>query len=1134
MAMEENLEKSVSILRRPNGADSVDFEGLSSVMSLQPSDHRAYVSIVIGGDPVCCLIDSGSTLSCFASYMFDFLHSKKFTIFDCHKEGRAANGTRIEMLGVCPTIFKLGSKCFKANFKLIKGLSCQAIIGNDLLISMGAIIRFADGVITINDPMGAEDIPLVKVEESSQPDFINFIDEYINIDGIELPDGSCYGEEDLNEEEEDFNWASQSWGYPVEDSNNWVDLKFDDPRISKEEGDLMNKFLVKWSKIFESSPGLLKDYEAKIYVKEGTIPIRSKPKWMPAHEVKLLQKEIDALVKAGKITDGDGEYSSPVFTVKKPNSEKRRMVISYVKVNEVCHSIAGGTPRSSDVIQLLRENCWRTRLDMENGYHQIKLSDAAAKVLQFVTPWNSVYKPLVLTQGHKCSMAIFVQAVRGVLAPLINQGKVILYVDDIFVVSSGTFLNHIEVLEEVFARLREYGLRLNFSKLLVCPKKLEILGHVVEGTNVMPSPKRLDAISNLLPPKTVKQVRRFLGMVNYFRRFIPNASTVLAPLSNLTKKDVSFKWGELEQKAFDEVKRCMTESAILILPAPEDHLRLEVDASGIGVGAILYVVTVTGEVVGVVEYYSAKFTESQRKFDTSTRELLGILWACERMSSLLHAAIHPTTVVSDHAALIWLFKNDHVHSKFYRYRARLAGFNLVVRYKKGCDNQVPDFLSREAVEGDSCDAEMFEVDAIDPSSVPDFKSSMDPWYRNLKESVLVSPEKYPLFCVKDSLLFKFTRNKIIKEEFNKMLVVPTDCREKVMQLYHDSLIGAHRGINKTLDRIQEGGYYWPKMFIDVKRYIRSCEICARSKVPGVGKYGLMKVRPPNLKVFSAVYIDLVGPLPRSKDGYTHIVTCLDEASRYLIAKPIRKATTETVISVLMSSIVLIHGAPELWISDRGSQFTSKMFSDWCIRNGASHHLIPAYRPQNNAVERQHRTLKEAIVSLVNNQKDWSFLLPYCVMAINNSKSELLGVAPSLLAFGRIPRSPMDASSGIKVGECLPFDSQLYVNNLTGYLKRIWDQVKLHVVQARTTQANRYNLRRHSQLYNIGDLVYRKNFAQSKAIDCFTKSLADKFIGPVKISRKVSDTQYELITLDGRILGTFSVDHLKPFVPRENI
>lgn len=1128
-AISNNLETNVVILKRDSGELSDAMEELSSVMRPRMGDERAYVSIVIGGDPICCLIDSGSTISCFAGYMFDFLHSKKLNVIDYRKSGIAANGTKLEMLGICPTIFSLGNKVFKANFKIVKGLTCQAIIGNDLLKSMNAIIRFSEGLMTISDPLGAEDVPLVKISEINQPDLINYIDDCFITNSIELPDGSIYGEEDYDGEENDFHWASQSWGYPEEKSNEWENIVFDDPRISEEEGVRMNNVLKKWSKQFESSPGLLKDFEAKIYVKEGTVPIRSKPKWMPAHEVKLLQAEIDALMKAGKITDGDGEYSSPVFTVKKPNSDKRRMVISYVKVNEICHSIAGGTPRSSDIIQMLRENCWRTRLDMENGYHQIKLSDSASKILQFVTPWNSVYKPLVLTQGHKCSMAIFVQAIRGVLAPFINQGQVILYVDDVFVVSSGSFDDHIEILEQVLSRIREYGLRLNFSKLLVCPKKLEILGHVVEGNNVKPSPNRLEAITNLLAPKTVRQVRRFLGMVNYFRRFIPNASTVLAPLSNLTKKGINFEWGETEQASFDLIKKSMTESAVLMLPAPEDHLRLEVDASGVGVGGVLYAVSESGEVKGVVEYYSAKFTDSQSKFDTSTRELLGILWACEKMSSLLHASIHPTTVISDHAALVWLFKNDHVHAKFYRYRARLAGFNLIVKYKRGSDNQVPDFLSREGVEAE---IDLLEINSIDPDYAPDFKLSMDPWYRNLKESILLSPDKYPLFCVNNSLLYKFTKDKI-DNVFNKVLVVPTDFRENIIQLYHDSVHGCHRGINKTLSRIKEGGYYWPKMDIDVKRYVRSCQICAKSKVPGVGKFGLMKVRPANLRVFSAVYIDLVGPLPRSKEGYTHLVTCLDEASRYLIAKPIRKATTESVIKILMSEVVLIHGAPELWISDRGSQFTSNVFKEWCVKNGAKHHLIPAYRPQNNAVERQHRTLKEAIVSLIKSHSDWSTVLPYCVQAINNSKSELLGVAPSLLAFGRIPRSPMDACSGVRCGECLPFDPESFVHNLNGYLKRVWSIVKLHVAQARNVQAARYNLRRHVQLYNVGDLVYRKNYAQSKAVDGFTKSLADKYIGPVKISKKVSDTQYELVTLDGRILGTFSVDHLKAFVPRVN-
>lgn len=1072
-------------------------------------DPRPHLAVLLEDKSAIGLIDSGSTHTCVAEWLFN--QFKGVRLRRLEMKGKAANGGSLDIIGRAQLRMQLGMTVFSVDCLVVKELSSMLIIGSDFLKCIDARFGFGQRRFRFKDSSTGnwDEVDLLEMAQSERP----AVDCVHAMNAIRFDDGTVISDDIPEEALIDYEVARRSWGET--DAEALPVLELNHPDISNDDKGLIMNWVKGWFERFASSPGLMKDYEANVYVRENQVPIRCKPFRVAANDIIHVQREVNRLVEENKLVPSDGEWAAPCFTVKKPGTTDRRLVISYVKLNEVVIAQSGGVPMADQIILSLRANRFRSRIDMSSSFHQIKLSEAASKIMQIITPWGGTYAPKVLLMGFKNSTAIFSAALRRVLNPVICAGFAMVFVDDIYVFSNGSLQDHLEKLDAVMSLLRNSDLQLNWKKLKICERSMKVLGHVLEGNTATPCPSKIKAVMNFRAPSNVREVRSLLGTVNFYRKYLPNLSEVLAPLHLLLKKDQQFFWGEKQESALAEVKRLLSSDPMVVLPDLNGNFRVEVDASKEGCGAVLYALNEDGTVIGVVEYFSARFSNAERNMDTSAQEILGLIRALESFDQYLKASPFPIEVLTDHAAIVWLFREEHTNSKLIRYRCRLNRYNLIVRHKKGKENVVPDFLSRT-----TC-VEAGEFQALD------FAQSADPHYLNLKVKVLTNPEKYDKFTVQHDVLLKAVNDTPLGQ-LDWKRVVPADFRQEILEHYHDSNFGAHQGVKRTNFAILKAGYYWPKMAVDVSRYIRQCDKCARCKSSNAGKAGLMKVRTPNTRLFSTVYIDIVGPLPRSKTGHKFILTCLDEASRYLIACPLRSATASAVIKALRANLVFIHGCVELFVSDNGTNFTSKVFKNFCDEVGAVHKTIPVYAPWCNAVERPHRTIKESLRTLCEKQADWGEMLPYVIISINNSLHETMGVAPAQLVFGRTLRTPFNVGSGVLTGDLQPFDPKKHLAWLTEEKKQIWEKVRGTIIKARGKQAERYNLRRRDTRFSQGDLVYVKAHARSSAIDGVAKSLSPVFEGPYVVSRVVSETQYEVQYLDGKLKGLEHVVNLKPF------
>ena len=434
---------------------------------------------------------------------------------------------------------------------------------------------------------------------------------------------------------------------------------------------------------------------------------------------------------------------------------------------------------------------------------------------------------------------------------------------------------------------------------------------------------------------------------------------------------------------------------------------------------------------------------------------------------------------------------------------------------------MPDALSRSVP----------VVDVLSPESqiiFPDFK---DKWYLKMLQNISTRPLNHSLWRVEDNIIYHHTRNPypgLDDPAYDWKIVVPKSHRLEIIKQHHDTPTSGHVGVYKTFHRLAQK-YYWPKMKSDVARYIRNCQICLAQKPEQRRPAGLMCGRPDITKPWELISVDIVGPLPKSSSGYMYILSVQDYFSKFCIFLPMRTANSKTIVKLLEDNVFLLFGAPHMLLSDNGKQFTSNEFKNVAKEYNIKLINTPYYHPQANACERQHRVLKTILSSFVkDNHRTWDKLLQKAACAIRTARSESTGLSPFFVNFGR--EIILDGTNHIpppiapQPGENTVIKSP---EERATVFPQIFKNVRKRLDKALTQSQKTYNLRRRDVKYEVGQLVWRKNYVLSDAARYFTAKLAPKFVGPFIVHRKVSPWTYELRDPDGELCGVWNVKDLKP-------
>lgn len=399
----------------------------------------------------------------------------------------------------------------------------------------------------------------------------------------------------------------------------------------------------------------------------------------------IIRQHVNELLGEGKISTSHSTYSSPCFLVKKEDSF--RLVMDYRRLNEITVGDRYPMHRIDDIIDCIANSKFLTTLDLKSGYHQIPLEENCKQLTAFATPVG-LYEWNVLPFGLAGAPAAFQRAMNSVVQGL--ESFCVIYIDDI-VVFSENWEDHLAHLESVLECLSNNHLTLNIKKLKIGKDSVNYLGHKIGNGQVSPLTAKTEAIKHFSEPKNVRAVRKFLGMANFYRKFVPNLAHWMTPLTELLKKNTKFVFSEKCRKAFEHIKCVLTQNPILRGPDFKREFFLATDASESGAGAVLM-----QEHDGInhpVAYFSKKFNEAQSKYSTIERELMSVLLSLRHFDIYL-SSMHSVTVYCDHNPLTYLVRMRNSNARLMRWSVEIQRYNPKIVHIPGSQNVIADALSR--------------------------------------------------------------------------------------------------------------------------------------------------------------------------------------------------------------------------------------------------------------------------------------------------------------------------------------------------------------------------------------------------------------------------------------------------------
>ena len=825
-------------------------------------------------------------------------------------------------------------------------------------------------------------------------------------------------------------------------------------------------------------------------------------------------REIDKMLAQGVIRPSCSPWNSPMVLVKKKASEEYRVCFDAKQLNKLTKKDSYPIPYLSDILNRLRDARFISSIDLKKAFWQVGLHPDSIEKTAFTVPLRGLFEYVVMPMGLSNSPATQQRLMDKVLGPVLGQ-KVFCYLDDI-IVATASFSEHLSLLKDVFHRLKEANLTINLDKCEFCRPRLTYLGYVVDREGLRTDPAKVAAIIDYPIPRTVTEVKRFIGVCAWFKRFIKDFAMVVAPILELIKGKVkrqTVEWNEEADNAFKNIKTLLSSAPVLSSPNFSQPFYIQCDASDCGVGCVL--TQGEGEKECVIAYASRSLSRAERNYSVTERELLAVLFGVEKFRPYIEGTRF--TVITDHHSLVWLHNLKDPTGRLARWCLKLQQYDFDVVHRKGKFNVVPDALSRAPL----------QVSSLDLSPV-----DLDPWCRRMVQRVLASPDRFPFWRVENGLLYKFSanhRHNLVSNLREWKLVIPKRLRLRVIAECHDFPTAGHMGMFKTLSRISEL-YYWPKMRQDVFRYVRSCKACLASKSPNVAPSGLMGKEKEVRYPFQCISLDLLGPFPRSRKGYTSLLVVCDWFTKFVLVHPLRKATAAEIGAFLENHVFLTYGVPQICMMDNGPQFVSSQFRDLLAK-----YDIPCvwynarYHPQVNPTERVNRVVVTAIRALLkSDHREWDQHVHEIAHSIRTSVHEVTGYTPSFLVFGRtVP------SSGSFYGRLADSeDAELTIASRErliqdmNELSEVHQQVVPRLKAAYHRSAERYNLRKRELRFKVGDLVWKKNFVLSNAGKNYNQKLAPKYVLS-RVAEITGPLTYRLTSIsNGKSLGIFHVKDLK--------
>ncbi|KAI2644254.1 Transposon Tf2-9 polyprotein [Labeo rohita] len=715
-------------------------------------------------------------------------------------------------------------------------------------------------------------------------------------------------------------------------------------------------------------------YDLAIDLVPGAVPPRGHLYSLSPQEQLAMEEYVAEGLRSGTIRPSSSPAAAGFFFVKKKDGGLR-LCVDYRGLNQITVKNRHPLPLTNTALDALSGAHFFTKLDLRSAYNLVRIREGDEWKTAFITPTGH-YETLVMPFGLCNSPAAFQHFINDVLRDMLGRWCYA-YLDDILIYSK-TQEEHTQHVRAVLQRLLAHQLFCKLEKCAFHQHTTTFLGFVISAQGVAMDPQKLEAVRAWPLPTSLKQLQRFLGFANFYRRFIRGFSSTAAPVTALTKPSRGdFHLTPEATQAFKSLCHQFTTAPVLIHPEPTKNFVVEVDASDVGVGAVL---SQRGpdEKLHPCSFFSRKFNPTQQCYGVGDRELLAIKWALEEWRHWLQGGSDPFTVWTDHQNLTVIRQTKQLNPRQARWALFFEHFNFHLSYRPGSKNTKADALSRQ-----------HQRDTItsEPAPVLPPQIIMAPLRWGLEERVRQAHSQHPP----------------PPDTPAGLLFVPNTLRQEVLQWGHDSTLAGHQGVQRTINFIGRA-FWWRTLRKDVQEYVQACNICARSKNSNAPSTGELQPLPVPKRPWTHISLDFVSGLPESQ-GKNTILTIVDRFSKavHLVALaglPSAKTTAE----LILEHVVRLHGFPKNIVSDRGPQFTAKFWQAFCRLVGTTSSLSSGFHSQTNGqTERANQQLERFLRCFASeHQRSWASYLVWAELSNNLHTSTSTSLSPFEVCYGFQP------------------------------------------------------------------------------------------------------------------------------------
>ena len=1172
-----------------------------------------YIKIDICGLNCFALCDTGADISVACPSIIDKLErvSKRVVV---EKSDKAfiltADNSKVNIIGIINVPVLIGKETAHVKFYLVPGIEPHVIIGMDFLKSKGAVIDFVNKTVTIDKrrqliaqtdvtvPPRSEVVIVAKIKGTALPNSVlgistespclasqsllaakslsqvrngtvihglcNLTDKPIRIQkNTNVGKFVC-----LSDKDKVFNLAeSCATAQDKCDAMNREKMNETFPPIGRDlnraQRNQLIELLQEYDDVFVNKDGKLGNcgvLQHEINISNEHKPIRQRPYKIGNKQKQVLENMVNDMLNQEIIEPSTSAWAAPCLLVSKKNSSEFRFVVDYRRVNDCISMDAHPLITTDDALESLgaAQPSFFSVCDLRSGFYQTQISQKSRQY----TAWRchlGLFQFRRLPMGLKNSPQMFQRLMETVLQGMTFKFCLI-YLDDIIVYSKN-FSDHVQHLKQVFDRLRESGLKLHPTKCSFAQTEIKYLGHIVSSEGIAPDQEKIDAISSYPIPRKLKDLRAFLGLSGYYRKFIRNYAKIATPLYSLTKKNTEFIWTIECNNAFEQLKSALTSHPILGYPDYDQPFRIYTDASSFSIGAVLC--QVQNDTERVICYSGRALTKQEQNYGITELECLALVFAIKKFDCYLRFSSF--TAYVDHSALKWLLSLKEPTGKFARWIALIQSYDFTIVYRPGSSHGNADGVSRRTYDKtedetenerllnvlpsyhvfDTPERSKLETQTLQPpvrkityqskKQCTDINSETDNLFttseiRNQQRmdndcKYIISyletgelPENkdkrrkvlmlQPYYFLHDDILYHVDKRKKRGQrdpDANVQLVIPRKLVPIILKNTHNDALSGHLGISRTIRRTQRL-YYWRLMNSDIEKWIKSCELCSERKQPPNPVKAQIQCMPVASMPFERVSTDIMGPMPASGPfKYQYVLVFICYFTKYVELIPLSDIKASTVATAFVQNIICRHGSPNFLHSDRGSNYLSNIITETCKLLDISKTQTTSYNPQcNGQSERMMRSVKEMLSKYLDDTKTWHNYLPFIQFAYNTAPSvDTTDYTPFFLVHGRHPKTPFDTTlPSLDINKT----AQEYIISLLEELE-VARKIAKELLEIRKSEMlKKANRNRDNPTFKVGDIVY---LYKPVLIPGLSRKLNRPWTGPFYISEKLSDIHVKL-------------------------